>query len=69
MPVIVLIETHSATWAICNAQWAHGRADDDSVAAMVLAATELENATPATVEEWRSKWRALAAYWSELGQR
>jgi hypothetical protein len=62
MSFAILIEHHAAVWARCNSQWARGRADDDDVAAMGSAATELENATPVTVEEWRSKWRALAAY-------
>ncbi len=62
-PIFILIETHAATWALCNAQWAHGRADDDDVAALVTAAGELERAKPATTEEFISKWSTLAAFW------
>jgi hypothetical protein len=43
-----------------------GRAADDDVAAILTAAGELERATPATMEEFISKWRALAAYWKAL---
>jgi hypothetical protein len=66
MPVFFLIETHAATWALCNAQWAHGRADDDDVAALVTAASELEHAKPQSMDEFVSKWRALAAYWRQF---
>jgi hypothetical protein len=66
MPVFVLIETHAAVWARCNSQWATGRAAEDDVAAMVTAASALENATPATLDEFVSKSKTLAAYWREF---
>jgi hypothetical protein len=66
MPVFILLETHAATWAMCNSQWAIGRADDEAVVAMLAAASQLENATPVTVTEWQLKWRALGAFWREF---
>jgi hypothetical protein len=65
-PIFILIETHAAIWTHCNSQWATGRAADDNVAALVTAAGELERAKPATLDEFISKWRTLAAYWREF---
>jgi hypothetical protein len=65
--IFVLVESHAAVWARCNSQWAAvDHADDDDVAAMVTAASELERAKPATRDEFISKWRTLAAFWREF---
>ena len=67
MPVFVLIETHAAIWSRCNSQWAVvDHADDDDVAAMLTAAGELEHAKPATLDEFVSKWKTLAAFWRQF---
>jgi hypothetical protein len=67
MHVATLIEHHAAIWIRCNEQWAvTDHAADDDVAALVTAAGELEMAKPATLDEFVSKWRTLAAYWKEL---
>jgi hypothetical protein len=52
-PIFILIEHHAAVWARCNSQWATvDRAEDDSVAAMVWAAGELEREKPTTLDEF-----------------
>jgi hypothetical protein len=66
MSLATMIEHHAATWALCNSQWATGRAADDDAAALVTAAGELERAKPTTTEEFVSKWWSLAAYWKAL---
>jgi hypothetical protein len=60
---------------MCNAQRAHGRAEDDSVAAMVTAAGALEMAKPTThramaagpgSNHGRSEGRRLSRRWSRF---
>jgi hypothetical protein len=66
VPVIIIIEHYEAALMLCNSQWAHGRADTNDVDVLTSAASALELATPATRDEFVSKWTTLAAYWKQF---